>query len=159
MENTTTPGHNMHKNAYKKFFLMLLASFIIMYAVMFLNVAEFSHIYLSTTRTYMSLLMVMPMAFLMLGLMRHMYTNRKLNIAIMTGAGLVFVITFYMLRTQAYISDAQYMKAMIPHHSSAIMTSRHADIRNPEVRQLSEQIIESQREEIAQMKAMLERID
>ena len=95
----------------------------------------------------------------MLMLMKHMYTNKKLNTAIIVGSITVFAAAFFMLRTQTFIDDVQYMKAMIPHHSSAIMTSRHADIRDPEVRELSRKIIDSQREEIAQMKAILERMD
>ncbi len=47
------------------------------------------------------------------------------------------------------------MKAMIPHHSSAIMVSKHAKIQDPEVKQLSEGIIASQEKEIAEMKALL----
>ncbi|SDD19831.1 DUF305 domain-containing protein [Williamwhitmania taraxaci] len=71
----------------------------------------------------------------------------------------VFVLSLILLRTQTPIGDKQYMKAMIPHHSSAILTSKHADIKDPEVKELSEKIIESQEEEIAQMKAILDRMD
>lgn len=138
---------------------MLIISFVIMYAVMFFNVDKPEHIFLSLTRTYMSLLMVTPMAFLMLLMMRHMYTNKKLNILVFVLSGAVFVFSFISLRQQAYISDEQYMKGMISHHSSAIMTSRHADLKDPEVQRLSESIIKSQEEEIAQMKMILKRIE
>lgn len=138
---------------------MLAISFIIMYCVMFLNVDELSHIYLSYTRIYMSLLMVSPMAMVMLTLMRKMYPDRKKNRIIWISAVAVFVFALTGLRSQAFVSDTQYMKAMIPHHSSAIMTSKHANIKDPEVRALSNSIIKSQEEEILQMKLILNRMD
>lgn len=51
------------------------------------------------------------------------------------------------------------MKAMIPHHSSAILVSKHANLQDPEVKKLSEGIINYQEKEIAEMKAILERLD
>ena len=138
---------------------MLVVSFIIMYGVMFLNVDDASHIYLSNTRLYMSLLMVSPMALLMLMMMGKMYPNRKLNFAISAGSICIFIVALYLLRTQTCISDQQYMQAMIPHHSSAIMTSKHANIKDPELKKLSESIIASQQKEIEEMKGMLERMD
>lgn len=125
---------------------------------MFLNVDDAGHIYLSTTRFYMSVLMVAPMAVLMLLMMGHMYPNKKLNIGIMAGAVVVFIAVTFLLRTQTPISDKAYMQAMIPHHSSAILTSKHAHITDPEVKALSEQIIQSQEKEIQQMKTILERM-
>ena len=144
---------------YRKFSIMMILSFVIMYAVMFLNVADTGHIYLSTTRFYMTILMVAPMALVMLLMMGKMYPNKKVNIAIMGTAAIVFIVTLFLLRTQTPVGDREYMKAMIPHHSSAILTSKHADIRDPEVKKLSEQIIKAQEEEIAQMKAILKRMD
>lgn len=129
-----------------------------MYAVMFFNVDKVDHVYLSTTRLYMSLLMVTPMALLMLTLMPKMYPNKKANTAIILSSVVIFILSLTFLRTQTPIADRQYMKAMIPHHSSAILTSKHADIKDPEVKELAEKIIKSQEEEIAQMKAILNRM-
>ena len=140
-------------------FIMLFISFFIMYGVMFLNVDRLSHVYLSMTRLYMSLLMVAPMAVLMLLLMWKMFKNTKLNLVIIIGALTVFVVALLLLRTQTLIKDVQYMKAMIPHHSSAILTSQEADIRDPEVKILSEEIIEAQEREINQMKKILRRLE
>jgi uncharacterized protein (DUF305 family) len=50
------------------------------------------------------------------------------------------------------------MKAMIPHHSSAIMTSKSANIKDSEVRKLADSIIASQEREIAQMENILKRM-
>lgn len=145
--------------AYKKLFGLSLVSFVIMYAVMFLNVDALSHVYLSMNRVYMALLMVAPMQIMMVAFMGSMYRNKKTNLQIIAGWAFVFVAAFICLRNQVLIGDRQYMKGMIPHHSSAIMTSKHADIRDPEVKKLSEQIIRSQEREISEMKEMLKRLE
>lgn len=137
---------------------MMIISFFIMYIVMFLNIDQINHYHTSMTRIYMAILMVAPMAVVMLSMMGKMYNNKRLNSIIMFSAVVVFILALIGLRTQTPIGDIQYMKAMIPHHSSAIMVSRHADIQDPEVKKLSEKIIQSQKDEIAQMEAMLERL-
>ena len=146
-------------NQYVKFALMMGVSFIIMYGVMFLNVASTGHVMLSTMRTYMTILMIAPMAVSMMLFMWGMYKNKKANYLILAGAVAIFFGTFAMMRNQTGISDVQYMKGMIPHHSSAILTSENADIRDPEVKKLAEEIIKAQKEEIAEMKALIEKLE
>jgi uncharacterized protein (DUF305 family) len=51
------------------------------------------------------------------------------------------------------------MKAMIPHHSIAILTSERAHISDPRARGLADKIIESQRREIGEMKALIEALE
>ncbi len=150
--------NNMPGMSYKMFTVMMVISFIIMYSVMFLNVDEANHIYISTTRTYMALLMVSPMAVVMMLMMGKMYPSKKINTGIILGAIVLFGLVLAGLRTQTPIGDVQYMKAMIPHHSSAILVSKHANLQDPEVKKLSEGIITSQEKEIAEMKAILERM-
>lgn len=149
----------MKTNQYKLFALMMSISFIIMYAVMFLNADVFEHVMLSYTRTYMTILMVAPMAIFMLLFMWDMYKQKKLNYIIIGVAALLFVGTLTMLRQQTFISDVQWMKAMIPHHSSAIMVSQKADLKDPEAIQLAKDIIEAQKREIEQMQNMIERLE
>ena len=149
----------MEKSNYKKLGLMMLVSFVIMYLVMFLNVDALEHIMLSNTRTYMTLLMVAPMAISMLLFMLSMYKNKKMNAIILSIASIVLIASFMMLRKQTLVSDVQYMKAMIPHHSSAIMTSQNAHLKDPEVKKLAKDIIKAQEEEIAQMKAAIKRLE
>ncbi|HEY9178107.1 MAG TPA: DUF305 domain-containing protein [Flavipsychrobacter sp.] len=149
----------MHKGNYGKLAMSLGISFVIMYLVMFLNIDSTDHFYISLTRAYMALLMVAPMALLMLLLMGKMYPDKKTNAAISISATVAFILALVLLRQQVPIGDRQYMKAMIPHHSSAILTSENADIQDPEVQQLAKQIIETQEREIAQMKNILERME
>lgn len=149
---------NMKHSPYPKFALIMAVSFVIMYLVMFLNVAAFDHIYNSLTRMYMTTLMVSSMAITMLLFMWKMYPNRKINFAIIAFATISFCGTLFLLRTQTQVTDIQYMKAMIPHHSSAIMTSSNVDFKDPELKKLAEDIIMAQEKEIKQMKQMIDRL-
>jgi hypothetical protein len=145
--------------AYLKFALMMTISFVIMYAVMYLNVDRFEHVYLSLTRLYMTLLMVAPMALVMLGFMRGMYKDKRLNVLIIGASIVVFVLALVFLRNQTFIGERQYMKAMIPHHSSAILTSKNADLQTAQVKKLSKDIIEAQEREIREMKDLLDKTE
>ncbi|ARN79364.1 DUF305 domain-containing protein [Nonlabens spongiae] len=149
----------MTTSNYGKFAAMMGVSFVMMYGIMFLNADVFDHVMLSNTRTYMTLLMVAPMAISMMLFMWGMYKNKKLNFLIIGFSAIVFIATLYGLRQQVFISDVQWMKAMIPHHSSAIMVSQKANLKDPEAIKLAEEIIEAQEREIAQMKKMIYRLE
>lgn len=147
------------KNNYAKFGLMMASSFVFMYLAMFFNVAQLDHVYLSPTRVFMALYMVGPMAIMMLLFMLGMYTNKRLNAIIISLALLVTGASVYLLRTQTTINDTQYMKAMIPHHSIAILVSEQATFEDPETAELAKEIIAAQKREIAQMKKIIERLE
>ncbi len=146
------------KSHYTKFVLMLSGSFIAMYITMYFNTYEIDHVYFSLTRFYMACLGISAMAVIMLLFMLNMYKNKKKNIAIILGSLILFTSALTLVRTQTPIGDVLYMKAMIPHHSIAILTSKRADIKDPEVRQLADEIINAQEKEIAEMKASLDRL-
>jgi len=145
---------------YTRFFLMLGGSFIAMYITMYLNTYAIDHVYFSLTRFYMTCLGIAAMAVIMLSLMLKMYRNKKKNIAIYVGSVVLFISALGLVRAQApIIGDVLYMKAMIPHHSIAILTSKRADIKDPEVRKLADDIIEAQEREIAEMKKYIKRLE
>ncbi|PNL92023.1 MULTISPECIES: DUF305 domain-containing protein [Aerococcus] len=146
-------------NKYLKFALMILISTIIMYFLMFVNVNEFAHIYFSQTRVYMAILMGAVMAIIMMGFMWKMYDNKKLNAVIMGLSVLLVLGSFGLIQNQVGIDDTAWMRAMIPHHSTAIMTSENANLTDPRVQQLSEEIIQAQEEEIAKMEQLIEDIE
>ena len=150
---------DMKTMSYKKFLLMLLVSFMFMYGIIFLNIVELDHFYISINRIYMASLMASAMAIIMMAMVYKMYPNKKRNNFIMIIALVIFAFTLAGVRTQTPISDVQYMKAMIPHHSSAILTSESANIKDPEVRKLAGGIIEAQVKEITEMKAILKRME
>jgi len=147
----------MKSGNYKKFIVMMVVSYIIMYIIMFLNIIEIQHYHTNISRIYMTLLMISAMAMVMILMMGKMYPDKKINMGIITVSVVVFGATLFALRGQTPIGDVQYMKAMIPHHSSAILTSERANIQDPEVKKLAEEIIKAQRKEIAEMEAMIEK--
>jgi len=95
------------------------------------------------------------MAVIMLAFMLGMYSNRGVNIAIFAGSALVFAVSLFLVRSQSTVDDTAWMRAMIPHHSIAILTSERANISDPRVRKLADDIIEAQRLEIDEMKALI----
>ncbi|CAN5284832.1 DUF305 domain-containing protein [soil metagenome] len=146
-------------NKYVKFGLMILTSTIVMFGLMYLNTYQLDHVFFSETRSYMSLVMGATMAVIMLVFMLSMYTNRQANIAIFIASIVVFAVALWLVRSQATVDEVSYMKAMIPHHSIAILTSERALIRDPRVRKLADGIISAQRREIAEMKALIEDLE
>lgn len=143
---------------YTRFGAMIATSTAVMFGFMYLNTYAWDHIFYSETRMYMALIMGATMAVIMLAFMQGMYKNQGMNIGIYVGSVAVFVIALWLVRSQATIDQVSYMRAMIPHHSIAILTSERATITDPRVRELADEIIEAQRREIAEMKALIEEL-
>ena len=159
MNNEHHTNGRSKNNNYTKFVGMLAASCVAMYITMYLNTYELDHVYFSLTRFYMSCLGIAAMAIIMFVAMRAMYTNKKKNIAIIFGSIALFATALGLVRVQApVVGDVLWMKAMIPHHSIAILTSERADIKDPEVLRLANAIVEAQKKEIEEMKAMINRL-
>jgi uncharacterized protein (DUF305 family) len=144
----------MH-GSYARFAAMILTSTVVMLALMYLNTHAMDHVWFSQTRMWMALYMGAAMAMVMLAFMLGMYDNRRLNIAIFALSALVFAGSLYLVRSQVTVDDEAWMKAMIPHHSIAILTSSRAQLSDPRVRKLADGIIEAQRLEIAEMEALI----
>ncbi len=143
------------KYSYLRFIAMITTSTLAMFALMYLNTYAVEHVFFSETRAYMALYMGAAMAVIMLVFMLGMYANRSANIAILVGSAILFTGALYLVRSQATIDDVAYMRAMIPHHSIAILTSERAQISDPRVRELADGIIEAQLLEIDEMKALI----
>jgi CRISPR/Cas system-associated endonuclease Cas3-HD len=99
------------------------------------------------------------MAIVMIGFMWGMYKNRRTNIGIVLVSVAIFAAALWLTRSQETVDDMSYLKAMIPHHSIAIMTSERAHIRDPKVRLLADRIIDAQVREIAEMKRHIARLE
>lgn len=139
------------KNSYWRFAAMIATSTVVMLVLMYLNTYAWDHVRWSETRFYMAFLMGGAMAIIMLSFMLNMYKDGKINLAIYGGAVLVFLLALWLVRSQTTVGDSSYMKAMIPHHSIAIMTSERANIDDVRVRDLADDIIRAQRREIKEM--------
>ena len=134
---------------------MIATSTVVMFVLMYLNTYLLAHVFWSETRAYMAVLMGATMAIIMLGFMLSMYSSKAINASIFAGAALAFAASLWLVRSQWAVGDTSFMRAMIPHHSIAILTSERAEISDPRVRKLADGIIEAQRREIAEMKALI----
>ena len=143
------------KSKYGLFFAMIGTSTLVMLGLMYLNSYQLSHVRFSETRTYMAIYMGAAMAIIMLGFMLNMYKNKKANLAIFAGSILVFAVSLFLVRSQVTVQDRAWMKAMIPHHSIAIMTSERAEIEDVRVKNLANEIVKAQRREIKEMEWLI----
>jgi uncharacterized protein (DUF305 family) len=141
--------------SYARFAAMIAVSTIVMFGLMYLNTYAADHVFFSQTRAWMALVMGATMAVVMLLFMWGMYNNKIANVGILVGAAVVFAGSLASVRSQATVGDGAYMKAMIPHHSIAIMTSERQRISDPRVRQLADEILEAQVREIDEMKTLI----
>ena len=144
---------------YRRFSAMIATSTIVMFGLMYLNTYAVSHVFFSQTRMWMAALMGAVMALIMIGFMWGMYDNKRVNWSIVAGSLVVVAGALWLVRSQETVDDVSYMKAMIPHHSIAIMTSERSHIRDPQMRRLADGIIDAQLREIAEMKRMIARIE
>jgi len=148
----------MH-TSYWRFAAMIATSTLVMFGLMYIHTYIRDHVVFSETRAWMAFLMGAAMAIIMLGFMLNMYKSRAVNTAIFVGAALAFALTTWLVRSQVTVSGTDYMEAMIPHHSIAILTSERAGIEDPRVRKLADEIVEAQRKEIAEMKYLIRALE
>ena len=152
-------SHQQGMNPYVKFTLMILTSTIVMFIMMYFNTYQLDHVYFSETRAYMALYMGAGMAVIMLAFMGNMYKKTKVNLLVYGISVVMFAVGIWGVRSQATVDQVDWMQAMIPHHSIAILTSSRADIEDPRVQQLADDIIKAQKREIAEMQARIEELE
>jgi len=156
-----TEKHRQHDRSgpttrdYLRFGAMIVTAMVVMYVLTYVNTYESAHLRWSEQRLYMTLLMGGAMAVVMLLFMLGMYSNWRINIAILVASALIFTTGAVLVRSQDTIEDGSYMSSMIPHHSIAILTSERSGIRDVRVCRLAVAIIEAQRREIREMEWLL----
>ena len=153
---------HMNKHArghYVMLAVMTLLMFISMYVLMYAMVDKFGDVYTNYNQFYMAALMTAPMVLIELALMWAMYLNKKWNILIIAVSLVAFAGSFYAIRSQAAISDTQFLKSMIPHHSSAILMCREASIQDLQIKDLCSRIMKGQQGEIDEMNAKLKELE
>jgi uncharacterized protein (DUF305 family) len=135
--------------------LMAALHFLAMYLLMYAMIDRLPHFYLNFNQAYMAGIMTAPMLIIEIVLMRSMYQNQKALNLIFGGSLLFFALSFGLIRTQATTGDQELIRSMIPHHSGAILMCQRAQLEDPELIKLCDEIIKTQEEEIAIMEAML----
>lgn len=142
---------------YVRYGASLVASLGIMYFLAYSQIDGMSHFTWSLSILWISLSMISSMALIMLVAMWKMLPDRKVNVGIAVGFAVLLVGAVGASRTEALVGDDAFLGSMIPHHSRAIHMCQEAALEDPEILQLCEAIIDTQREEIAQMKDIQQR--
>jgi uncharacterized protein (DUF305 family) len=137
---------------------MIAASTLIMFFLMYQLIYSMDHALFSVNRFVASLAMACSMAVVMLSFMWSMYSGRAIKVTILAMATIGLVSLLHLNRSQTFVADTTFMKSMIPHHSIAINNARKATIKDPRVRELADEIIESQVREIAEMNLLIDDI-
>jgi uncharacterized protein (DUF305 family) len=150
-------SEHAHRHPYLLLLGMIILSFIAMYILMYAMVNEFSDVFNNVNQVYMAGLMAAPMLAIELVLMQSMYPDRRLNIILLVVSVMAVAAFWIAIRQQAAVTDQQFLRSMIPHHSGAILMCERASIQDEAIRTLCREIIRSQREEIAQMQKLLAR--
>jgi Na+(H+)/acetate symporter ActP len=138
---------------------MIATSTVVMFFLMYQLVYSADHATFSLNRLIASLVMACVMTIVMLGFMWSMYHGQRVKVAVLVLAAVIGTALLAANRSQTFISDVSFMKAMIPHHSIAINNGRKASISDPRVRELADEIIEAQVREIAEMKLLIRDIE
>ena len=145
------------ESGYGKLATALSINLVLMFFLTYIMIADAGHFHANLNRIYMALVMVAPMGIVMLIVMRGMFPDQRVNGLLHLGFAAVLVAVFALARTQTPIGNGQFLRSMIPHHSSAILMCEEAAITDAEIARLCGEIVKAQREEIAQMEAILER--
>ena len=146
------------ENHYRHLGIMAALSFAAMYVLMYAMVNTFGDVYNNINQVYMAGLMAAPMVVIELVVMRGMYHNGRLNLMLIGASVAVGVLMFALIRQQTMVTDGQFIRSMIPHHSGAILMCREAPLQDAEIRKLCDGIIAGQQQEIDQMNAILRRL-
>jgi RsiW-degrading membrane proteinase PrsW (M82 family) len=142
---------------YIKLAITISINAVVMFLLTYAMIDTLDHFYPNINRVYMALLMVAPMVVLMLIVMHGMYPNKTLNYILIAAFAGLFILVFTLMRTQTPVGNSQFLRSMIPHHSSAIVMCEESTITDPEIVKLCGEIVKAQKEDIAQMLKILSR--
>jgi peptidoglycan/LPS O-acetylase OafA/YrhL len=148
-------SHHSTHAPYLRLLAMVVLSFLAMYVLMYAMVDQFSHVYNNINQVYMAALMAAPMVLIELLLMQSMYPDRRLNVVLLITAAVALAAFWFLIREQTLVSDRQFLRSMIPHHAGAILMCEKNSLEDKRLQALCQEIVRSQRAEIAQMQTWL----
>lgn len=146
------------ESSYRKLAIAITINTIIMFFLMYVMISSINHFQININKIYMALIMAAPMVIVMLLVMQTMFMNKRVNAILLITFSLLTILLFIMIRTQTLVGDEQFLRSMIPHHSSAIVMCEQSAITDPEIIELCDQIVQTQKEEISQMESILQRL-
>ena len=148
----------MKSNLYKRQIIMFIVMVIVgmLFNPMNILAYSFSDLYISQTLFYGGLLMASNMMWA--HEIVHYLSMGHFNMLVFSfGIILSISVSILLLRQQLLVDDKQWLKRMIPHHSTALTTTHKIYNRtnNPKIKDLAKEIIDTQEREIQLMKSML----
>jgi hypothetical protein len=146
--------HDLFKKQTIMFIVMVIVG--MLFNPMNILAYRFSDLYISQTLFYGGLLMASNMIWA--HEIVHYLSMGHFNILVFT-IGIIFsvIVSILLLRSQLLVSDKQWLRRMIPHHSTALTTTHKIYNRttNLKIKKLAKEIIDTQEKEIKLMKSML----
>lgn len=136
--------------------VMFIGSFIIQYFFMSSIMSNsIENITNSLGKVYLSIIMGLYMIVLEIMMHDHQYDVFSMKYYIIIGC--LIGVFIYLYRAQKYITDKEYLKEMIEHHSMALLTSNKILEKTDDynVSKLAKNIIQKQEDEIRYMKEIL----
>ena len=145
----------MNDLKYQSIMFVIMIFVGISFNAMNMLVFRFDDLYLSLTLFYGGLIMASNMIWA--HEIIHFIYHGKMNKIIFAIGIILTIITTFIIRLQIFVDDNQWLRRMISHHSTALTTSHKIKnkTQNPELKQLAEDIINTQEKEISQMKQLL----
>lgn len=147
--STTDGGH------YRRLLIMTALSFVAMYVLMYAMVNRAGNALPNVNQGYMAGLMTASMVIIEILIMRSMYHDKRWNGLILGAAAAGGILCFAAIREQAAVTDAQFLRSMIPHHAGAILMCEEAPIGDPAIVELCRGIVSDQQAEIDLMRGLL----
>jgi uncharacterized protein (DUF305 family) len=145
----------IQKGHYRRLLVMTVVSFVAMYILMYAMTDRLANVYANFNQFYMAGLMTAAMVIIELLVMSGMYPKKRTNAVLLIVSAVALFGFFAAIQKQTAISDRQFLRSMIPHHSGAILMCGQASLQDPELVRLCDSIKSSQASEIALMKAKL----
>jgi len=137
---------------------MMFFSFVVQFAIMSLIMTDsISNITFSLGKFYISVIMAILMGFTEVAMFDYHMSPFKLSTTYYLTLFIFLIVFVYLYKTQQYIYDDDYLKEMIEHHSMALLTSEEIlqKTKSERVKKLADNIVATQRAEIAYMKQMV----
>ncbi len=159
MDNHASKSGDHSKQMYKRFALMAIAMYCVMYLLMYSMIDHLENLVFNLNNIYMTLLMTSAMLLLEILIMKEMYANKRLN-WIIVGISVAFgLFSWFGIREQIGVGNKQFVKGMIPHHAAAVLMSEKANLTDPELIELQKNILKTQAQEIEFMKTKLKQLE
>jgi hypothetical protein len=154
-DHRTAIGHDTSRT-YLRMLIWFPAHVAAMYFLMFAMIDTTGDFWNNVNMFWMAILMASPMNVIMILSMPSMYPDRAKTLGVLALSLVLGLGAWFAIREQWVVGNRQFLRSMIPHHSSAILMCQEARFTDPAILSLCDGIVAGQRAEIEAMEALLE---